>query len=341
MKKNIRPAAPSFLTKKIPVYVIFLLLTAVVVIALSMTRFQKPKQAVANTEPASCTTPLHFTQLNGALARPLLMADVSDQSAELFPIKNQIEKYLSKQKDSDQLKTASVYLQKLDNGMWIGINNEKMYTSTGYIRLAILIWYLKKSEENPSVLDKKISFNPPKAYASAGNSKHELEAGKEYSIRELLTHLIVNSDSDAKSILTRNIDTTQFEKVFTDLGMATPNLREREFLINVSDYSKFLRVLYDARYLNTSNSEFALRLLSKNPSAEGMLSPLPPDVKVAHRFSDRFLNNEYDVRESGIVYADDDPYVLTIFTQGKSDADLKAIIANISKMVYDKMMVAP
>lgn len=338
MVRNIFTGILSFLRKKIPAYTIVLLLATVVVIILSMKRPQKLNQVVAINNP-SCNSTLKITRLSGALAEPMLMADVSDQSEELTPVKKEIQKYLDAQKDSGHLKVASLYLQKLNNGMWMSINNEQTYTSSGYIRLAILIWYLKKSEEHPSILEKKLSVNTSGNNLSL-NSDHELQGGREYSVSELLRYLIVNSDSDAKVMLTRNIDTTEFEKVFTDLGMATPNLRDKEFFISVSEYSKFLRVLYDARYLNTSNSEFALKLLTENTSGIGMKSLLPSDVKVAHRFSSKFQNNGYDVRESEIVYADHNPYVLTVFTQGKNDDDLKTIIAAISKMVYSNAMPA-
>ena len=41
-----------------------------------------------------------------------------------------------------------------------------------------------------------------------------------------------------------------------------------------------------------------------------------------------------ELHDCGIVYQNDDPYVLCVMTQGRSFAELQALIADISSTVY-------
>ena len=161
--------------------------------------------------------------------------------------------------------------------------------------------------------------------------------GKKYRAKELLTRMIVNSDNRATLIINESMDISIFKKLFTDLGIPEPDPHDPNFKIDVSDLSKFMNILYNATYLNKSNSEYALSLLIESSFTQGIVSGIPADIKVAHKFGETGNNTEAQLHETAIVYLDNDPYLITIMTKGKDVQRLPEALSGLSKITYQKM----
>ena len=93
--------------------------------------------------------------------------------------------------------------------------------------------------------------------------------------------------------------------------------------------------MYRSTYLTKENSEFALSLLNQSDFSLGLLKGLPGNINVAHKFGEAGTKREPELHESGIVYLDYGPYLITIMTKGYKIDDLPPVISTISKMVYD------
>jgi len=68
-----------------------------------------------------------------------------------------------------------------------------------------------------------------------------------------------------------------------------------------------------------------------------MVKDLPSNIAVAHKFGE-WGNNKLNVHvlsESGIVYYNDKPYLLTVMTKGTNVKNLGPEISKISRMTYD------
>jgi hypothetical protein len=265
--------------------------------------------------------------------QPMLTAEMPLQSSLLLPLKRQIENVIQEVKKVG-VKDFSVYLLRLNSGDWIGIDNEKEYNSSGYIRLAILITYLKMAETNPAILQKKLLFEPPVNIFEKGQT--ELPIKNYYSVNELLKIMMANEDTTAKYALTVNISQEELAKFYKVLNLNVPDFNKRKFAVTVADYSKFLEVLYNANYLNIDQSEYALSLLyNASGKKNGILELLPEGAKAIHKYTNRFNNNQFELRESGIIYSDQDTYQITIFATGAKQSILNSASAKIGKIVFD------
>ena len=101
--------------------------------------------------------------------------------------------------------------------------------------------------------------------------------------------------------------------------------------------SKFFRVLYNASYLSSLYSEYALDLLTKSEFKQGIVQGIPSSTKVAHKFGERFTTSDLvQLHESAIVYRGSASYAVTIMTEGKSMEELKAILGALSKICYEQ-----
>jgi beta-lactamase class A len=112
----------------------------------------------------------------------------------------------------------SVYFRNLNNGPWFGINEKEDFSPASLMKLPILIMYLKWSEEDPSILKKTVKLEKnPNSLPQMIQPIQQGEIGKEYSIEELLSMLIVYSDNSVLGALLSQIPEAIYNKVFTDL----------------------------------------------------------------------------------------------------------------------------
>ena len=269
--------------------------------------------------------------------KPLLFVDKECEADELLPLKQSVTNLITNYKNSGVLNSASVYLKEYSTNNWFSINPEEEYQPGSLLKVPELIAYLKMNELKPGVLDKKIKYNHIAPTGLKQNFKSKsIALGQEYTIRELLTYMIAYSDNNATAILNSNIDVTVFRKVFTDLGLKYPG--DGNSTIKPKEYTLFMRTLYNSSYLNKEDSEYATELLGRCNFKEGLVSGIPSSITIAHKFGESGNLSEQQLHESGIIYLNNNPYVLTVMTKGKEYKKLPEVIKEISSIVYQSML---
>ena len=234
---------------------------------------------------------------------------------------------------------ASIYLRTFDEGEWICINDEETYEPGSLLKLPVLITYMKISESKPEILNKEIAYNKPgKVDLNTVYNSKKIELGHTYSIKQLLKYMIAYSDNKATELLMDNIDDRQFVKTFTDLGLQAPQ-KGQSIPVTAREYSIFLIALYNAAYLTIQDSEYATSLLGECDFKAGIVSGLPENIKVAHKFGESGDNNIHQLHETAIVYNNKSPYLLTIMTKGRDLKNLSSFLHDVSKLIYENVSV--
>ncbi len=234
----------------------------------------------------------------------------------------------------------SVYFRSLNNGPWIGINEDALYTPASLLKVPVMIAMLKKAQTDPFIMSSKLYFS---GYDDSYNRNivdgESLEADKAYTVEELLEYMIVYSDNNAKELLLKMITDDEMNTVMADLGVNVANKDLSKDFISVKEYSSFFRILYNASYLNREMSEYALKLLSRSVFNKGIPNNLPTDMLVAHKYGERayFDADIKQLHDCGIVYLPNSPYLLCVMTRGKNFDELITIIAEISEIVYKNL----
>ncbi len=329
------------LRKKIPLY--YLLLTGVACILVTYFISQRFITNNSENQPSTDKSVLScnftLTRLNGyKFVRPLMFADEPCEADKLLPVKNEVQKLINAFKLDNTISTASVYLRELNQGEWISIDENEKYFPGSLLKVPELITFMKMNEKSPGLLDKKIAYNQP---ISTDKTAHyiskTIKPGNSYTVRELLYYMIAYSDNNATLVLNSMLDWNIFKKIFTDIGLAEPDLTAKDVPLTVKEYSLFMRVLYNASYISSEDSEFCTELLSHSDFATGLVNGLPVDTKVAHKFGEAGDNVFSHFSESGIVYINNSPYLLTVMTKGKNLTSLPAVVSNISKKVFQML----
>ncbi|MFP5042749.1 serine hydrolase [Parasediminibacterium sp. JCM 36343] len=291
------------------------------------------------TSPAS-SCDYQIRRLNGySFIKPLLYADKNCETVAFNPIKQMVLSVIDRYKLSGVLASASVYVRDFNEGDFMSINEDEKYTPGSLMKVPALITYLRMEEDNPGILDKELVFQhvyPTLKKVSLDTGLIVL--GKKYTIRQLLKNMIVKGDENATALLNAHIDIKVFQKTFTDMGLLAPEKIDANYPISATDYSLFMRTLYNATYLTINDSEYATELLSKCSYSEIGGDPvLPTASRVAYKFGEEDTAVEKELHESAIVYVNHYPYLITIMTKGNDLKKLSNVVGQISTIVYKQM----
>ncbi len=254
--------------------------------------------------------------------------------------KNELEeklKNLINRKIKDQEITyASIYFRDLNNGPWIGINEQENFTPASLLKVPLMIAYLKIAETAPQTLQEEILIDNGEGKGLSQNiiPLKTVESGKKYKVADLLNYMIVYSDNRAANALLQHIDPDTLDKIYADLGMKAPGDGQDENFMSVRDYSSFFRILYNASYLNRDLSEKALQILTNSQFTQGLTAGVPDNIVVAHKFGERVLVEGKQLHDCGIIYKKNNPYLLCIMTRGNDFAKMSTAIKDFSGLVY-------
>ena len=268
--------------------------------------------------------------------KPIDATDLKHESPSLNGLKAKLNAYIEGLKKAHKLINASVYVRYYGHGIQMSLNPQETYSPGSMLKVVNLLIYPKLSEKEPGLLDKKIVYQTPEYPIPVQTfNTSQIEAGKEYTIRDLLKYMIVYSDNRATCWLVANLDSKVYFKMMEDLKIPLPS--NTNYVMTASQYSVLFKLLYSSSYLSNGNSEFALRLLNQSDFKNGLVRDLPGNVQVAHKFGEAGGKHQHQLHESGLIYMNYAPYLITIMTKGYAIDDLPPVISTISKMVYDDL----
>ena len=331
--------ASYFFKKKIPFY--FFILVIPLTTFFGYMFHPKKNNIPETTSKSECVASMEQIRLQKfKFAQPLLLTDVKIEDERFNSLKTAINFYISNNIASGKLTSASVYVRHLKDGAWMAINEQEHYSPGSLLKVPLMIHYLKTAEKNPLLLLQKINFEnhftSPRLpiFTTKG-----LVPGTAYTVKELLRSMIVDSDNDATILLDSYVQSKISDEVYANLALEKPNPSEKDYPLTVQECARFFRVLFNATYLSPEMSDYALKLLSESSFLDGMMKKMDSSVVVSHKFAERGSGNSKEFHEVGIVYLDNDAYLIGIMTKGRELNELTNIVSDISKIVYDDMQI--
>lgn len=266
-----------------------------------------------------CETGKDFYKLNG-----------------LDSLQTEVENFVSKEKESNNITDAAVYFRDLNNGPWFGVNEHAGFSPASLLKLPVMMAYYKKAEVDAQFLNKKVTYEAKDALLNQNISpKNAIQIGKAYTLEDLVERMMIYSDNAALTLLEDNIEPQLIDKVTLDLGVETANDASPIDFMSVKGYAGLFRILYNASYLDGEYSEKTLQILSKSDFQNGIVAGVPKDVVVAHKFGERQLEeNSFQLHDCGIVYYSKGPYLLCIMSRGSSMPKLAQFISSVSAITY-------
>ncbi|HNU81434.1 MAG TPA: class A beta-lactamase-related serine hydrolase [bacterium] len=266
---------------------------------------------------------------------PLLeCADVHDIRQN--DLEKKIKEVINKNIEQGNIIYASLYFRDLNNGPWIGINEQEKFTPASLLKVPLMIAYLKLAEEQEQILNDRLTIENEVTSLSPNilPLKH-VKTGQSYTIDDLLKYMIIYSDNAATGALIQHMDPEYLNRIYKDLGINVPNSDQTENFMNVKEYASFFRILYNASYLNREMSEKSLEILSQSQFDKGLKAGIPANITVSHKFGERIWLENKQLHDCGIIYLEKNPYLLCIMTRGNDFNKMSGVIRDLSATVYE------
>jgi beta-lactamase class A len=199
-----------------------------------------------------------------------------------------------------------------------------------------LIAILKRSESDPALLTRPMTFgggfdaNSLMRFPPATT----LTPGATYTVGELCRRMVRDSDNNATALLNTIVPRAEFDATLRGLGLDPDQIRNHG-AVGIKSLTAFLRVLYNASYLDRATSEQALEMLSRASFRDGIVAGVPAGVAVAAKYGEYEPDpSSVQLHEFAIVYHARAPYLLGVMTAGYDYASLKRVIRDVSAAVY-------
>ena len=325
----------------------FALLSAIPLVALAFLLARGVYSTDSSDQPLRQTSTAenpeyHITRLTGfRFIRPLFAAKPAAEFPGYLKIKSSVEDLIKLYQDKGVLASAAVYLRDFDKSNWIAVNPREQFTPGSIIKIPVLMTILKYDEDHPGFVDGRMEYShrfvlPEKMQQSIVGK--QIEIGKTYSRRQLLQSMIEYSDNNATQLLWTVMDKESYANMFAAFGLAKPDVSANELHLTAAECSVFLESLFNASYLSIPHSEFAVDLLTRSAFDQGFMKGIPGEnLLIAHKFGESGSDVHHQLHETGIVYIDGKPYLITVMTKGSDRADLTqlaTVIQGISRTIY-------
>jgi beta-lactamase class A len=254
---------------------------------------------------------------------------------ELKPFQDRVNELVDNRKESGDATTVSVYFRDLNSDNWFGIGERETFAPGSPLKTPLMIAYFKWAESNPLVLRTTLTYTAQDEVPKQNRPK-ALVPGKTYTVNNLILRMITFDDAAAYTLLRSGIPAGRLEKVFKDLDVGYENP------LSLHAIAAFYRVLFNASYLSDEMSERALRYLYKSTFKEGMTQGIPPNIDIVGTYDERSITGpgsdeeqeQYQVREFGIIYHPNRPFLLGVMVKGNDVARMKVMVRDITRLVY-------
>ena len=251
--------------------------------------------------------------------------------------------YIDEKKKEGKITEIGVWFRDLEAGPTFGINERKDFIPASLLKLPLSMTFLALSEDDSELLTKKIRYGdvPSGVPSQMFAPSDPVQKGNTYTIDELITHTLVYSDNIAAQLLYEYLlqyYPPSLLETYRNLGVLPPGSDLNALSVNTKEYGAIFRMLYNISFLGVDMSEKLLALLAQSDFRSGLQKGVPSDIKIANKFGERFTDNgEKQLHDCGIIYYPGNPYQLCVMTKGADFEELKTIIGDISKAVYEEV----
>ena len=309
-----------------------------IAVLLSNNRSASSKK-IETVDSPQCSSYMTIIRNNDfGLTHPLLLADLESESPTYMNLKVELSKTIQSYIKKGDVQSVSVYVRQMNNASWMSINGNQCYLPGSMMKVPIMLYYLKEEQKCPGILNKELYYEKPQqSFPEQAYKGDSIKPHRSYKVSELLRYMIEESDNNATFLLSKNLKPDSFRKIFTELDIPPDEFNDIKYQINVKDYEKFFRVLYNATFINEKLSQYGLDLLTHSKFMDGIARKLPDGTIIARKFGERGIDTNMDFSEGGIVYKDSNPYILVIMTKGTNQSDQVNLISELSLQVFKRL----
>lgn len=230
----------------------------------------------------------------------------------------------------------SIYFEVLNTGANISVNPDTTILPASLMKLPVGMIAMKKVEKGEWTTSTEFSATAEDMNVTDTSISRD-NIGKNLSLQLLLEKMLLESDSAAYNILVRQYTREELFSLPEAVGLDEAFIANRK--ISAKEYTRMLRALYSATFINEEHSQMLLDLLARSNNQNFLRAGIPAEVNFAHKWGTNLPENVYS--DSGIVYLDKRPYLISVMVAGKGGGTgtdrtkAEQLMKEIGRVTYD------
>ena len=264
------------------------------------------------------------------------LSDPKDLVVNLQDLRQYLKQLPEQNKDWAEM---SIYFEVFGTGASVVVNQDLKLFPASLAKLPLAMVVMKKVESGEWALDKKIVLTKEDADLFRTPDIAQ-DIGRSYDVKFLIEQLIIESDNTAYRMLIKELTQPELDSIGEAVGL--DGFFNDEGKISAKDYTRLLRVLYLAVYLNEDNSQTLLSLMQRSEHSGFLKGGIPNDVPFAHKWGTNLFISVYS--DSGIVYVPKRPYMISVMIRGingdpkVNEAKADLLMKEISQRAYAQVV---
>lgn len=219
----------------------------------------------------------------------------------------------------------------MKNGYKFGINEAEEYVAASTVKVPINMFLYTKISSGEIDLNETLEYMEADYEEGTGSIQGE-NMGTKYTLKELSSKSIIESDNIAVNMIIRRIGSSNYKNYMRKLGGKV--VYEDKNKSSPEDMAIYLKELFDSYDKNELMGTTIVNSMENTIFNNRIAKLLPKDIKVAHKIGTQ-VGTSNDV---GIVFTEN-PYIICVMSKNvKNEQQADEHIADISKKIYEHMI---
>ena len=221
------------------------------------------------------------------------------------------------------------------------IMNDRSFNAASVIKIYIMAEVY--NQINQGILNEHTSISISDNMKVGGSGVIANRKGiQSYTIRELIEHMIIDSDNTAANILIDMVGRDSINNLAWEKGLVNTNISRKMMdtdaidagvinIVSATDLLKTFEMLESGRFISKEYDEKMITVMKKQSTRSKIPAKLPRSIEVANKTGELgHIEND-----AGIIYTEKGNYMLVILLEGPM-GNKRELVANISKIIYDE-----
>ncbi|MBI4052394.1 MAG: serine hydrolase [Elusimicrobia bacterium] len=236
---------------------------------------------------------------------------------------------------------VGIYIKDLDRGKIWAYHADDLFPSASLIKVPVMAAVFQKIAGGEMHLDAKMTLRRRWRTGGSGSLKWYRD-GATFAVRELMEHMITESDNTAQRMLVDSVGFYYLQQQFPKFGLTYTQINPEglsltsgkvtyENYTTAREMAGLLEKMYHGELVNKVSSELMLDIMKRQKNASRLAKGLPTGWEIAHK-TGLLRRACHDI---GVVFTPHGNYVIAVMTgQNVSYRTAKNFISRLAKLTY-------
>jgi beta-lactamase class A len=237
----------------------------------------------------------------------------------------------------------AIYVKDLKRNWEWSYHADDLFPAASLIKLPVMIGVFEKINRGELSLSQQLLLRRRLRVGGSGTLKWWKD-GSRLTVKQLLEHLIQESDNTAMRILIEEVGMGYLQRQFQQMGLVyteiypeglslqSGNVKYENFT-TAREMSMLMEKIYRKESVDPFSSELMLDILKRKRARSRLAKSLPVGWEIAHKTG--LLRRA--CHDTALILSPDGDYVLTVLTgQNSSYSFAKDFIARIGRITYSR-----